>query len=154
MSVTAYSTIVAGSAAELDAAVATAIGGGKQPIGEARVFADRNGNPIRFVQTMIAGSQNLAAADTSTITTNITALQAATPPANVGKATLIAGTKTVATAKATATAVILLTVQALGTVATVQVLTLTRSAGVSFTITSADATDTSVVGWQIIEPAA
>lgn len=70
-----------------------------------------------------------------------------------GKATLTAGTVTVANAKATTTAIILLTVQVLGTVTAPKPIAVTaRSNGVSFTITSSDNTDTSVVGWQIIEP--
>lgn len=70
-----------------------------------------------------------------------------------GKATLVTGTKVVADAKVTATSIILLTVQALGTVTAPKPIAVTaRSNGVSFTVTSSDNTDTSIVGYQIIEP--
>lgn len=72
-----------------------------------------------------------------------------------GVATLVAGTVTVNTTKVTATSRIQLTVQALGTVTAPKAVAVTaRTAATSFTITSADATDTSQVAWQIIEPAA
>ena len=68
-----------------------------------------------------------------------------------GYATLVAGTATVATTYITSTSIVLLTVQSLGTVATPKAVGVTaRSQGTSFTITSSDATDTSVVGWIII----
>jgi hypothetical protein len=71
----------------------------------------------------------------------------------MGTATLAAGTATVSTTAVTATSRIALTVQSLGTVTAPKALAVTaRSAGVSFTITSADATDTSVVAWVLIEP--
>lgn len=70
-----------------------------------------------------------------------------------GRATLVTGTVTVANTSITATSIILLTAQVLGTVAAPKPLAVTaRSNGVSFTITSSDATDTSVVGYLIIEP--
>jgi len=74
--------------------------------------------------------------------------------ATMGVATLVGGTVVVSTTKVTATSRITLTIQSLGTVATPMAIGVTaRTAGTSFTITSADATDTSVVGWQIFEPA-
>lgn len=74
--------------------------------------------------------------------------------ATMGLATLVAGTVVVATTKVTATSRILLTAQALGTVAAPKAIAVTaRTAGTSFTITSADATDTSTVAWEIVEPA-
>lgn len=74
--------------------------------------------------------------------------------ATMGVATLSAGAVTVNTTKVTANSRILLTVQSLGTVAVPMAIGVTaRSAGTSFTITSADGTDTSVVAWVIIEPA-
>lgn len=70
-----------------------------------------------------------------------------------GKATLATGVKVVNDAKVTTTCIILLTTQVLGTVAAPKAIAVTaRSAGVSFTITSADNTDTSIIGYQIIEP--
>lgn len=71
-----------------------------------------------------------------------------------GIATLVAGTVTVNTNQVTATSRVQLTVQSLGTVTTPKAVGVTaRVAGTSFTITSADNTDTSVVAWTIIEPA-
>lgn len=73
--------------------------------------------------------------------------------ARSGAATLVAGAATVSTTEVTASSRIQLTVQSLGTVAAPQAVGVTaRSAGTSFTITSADGTDTSVVAWMIVEP--
>lgn len=69
-----------------------------------------------------------------------------------GRATLVAGTVTVANTSITATSIILAQHQTLGTVTAAKILTITRSAGVSFTLTSTDNTDTSVIGYVIIEP--
>lgn len=69
-----------------------------------------------------------------------------------GTTTLISGVKVVADTSITANSVIVVTAQSLGTVTTPKTLAVTaRSVGVSFTITSADLTDTSVVGYHIIE---
>jgi hypothetical protein len=74
--------------------------------------------------------------------------------AKMGTATLVAGTATVATTAVTANSRIFLTAQSLGTVAVPQALAVTaRTAATSFVITSADATDTSVIAWHMIEPA-
>lgn len=74
--------------------------------------------------------------------------------ATSGVATLAAGTVTVPTNKVTANSRIQLTVQSLGTVTAPQPVAVTaRTAGTSFTIRSADATDTSTVAWLIITPA-
>lgn len=74
--------------------------------------------------------------------------------AKQGTATLVAGTVTVSNTSVTANSRILLTVQSLGTVTSPKAVAVTaRSAGTSFTITSADVTDTSVVAWEIFEPA-
>ena len=74
--------------------------------------------------------------------------------ASMGRSTLVAGTVTVNNTLVTATSEIFLSVQSLGTVAAPKAVAVTaRTAGTSFTITSADATDTSVVAWHIIEPA-
>lgn len=73
--------------------------------------------------------------------------------ATMGICTLVAGTCTVSTTKVTANSRIFLTVQSLGTVALPTVVGVTaRSAGTSFTITSASVTDTSVIAWEIVEP--
>jgi len=71
-----------------------------------------------------------------------------------GVATLVAGTVTVSTTKVTANSRIFLTPQSLGTILRPTGLGVTaRVAGTSFTITSMDITDTSTVGWLIMEPA-
>jgi hypothetical protein len=73
--------------------------------------------------------------------------------ATLGVATLATGTATVSTTKVTANSRIFLTVQSLGTVTAPKAIAVTaRTATTSFVITSEDATDTSVVAWQIIEP--
>jgi hypothetical protein len=74
--------------------------------------------------------------------------------ARSGVATLVTGAAVVANTSVTATTRIQLTVQSLGTVTAPKALGVTaRTAGTSFTITSADATDTSVVAWFLVEPA-
>ena len=71
-----------------------------------------------------------------------------------GLATLSSGTKVVASTAVAADSRIQLTAQTLGTVTAPVALAVTaRSAGVSFTITSADNTDTSTVAWLIVNPA-
>jgi hypothetical protein len=72
--------------------------------------------------------------------------------AKQGIATLVAGTVTVSNTSITATSRIQLTVQSLGTVTAPKAIAVTaRVAGTSFTITSADNTDTSVVAYEIFE---
>lgn len=74
--------------------------------------------------------------------------------ARLGVTTLVAGTSVVANTSVTANTRIILTIQSLGTVAAPKAVAVTaRVAGTSFTITSADATDTSVIAWHLIEPA-
>ncbi len=74
--------------------------------------------------------------------------------ASMGVATMVAGTVTVSNTLVTASSRIFLTIQSLGTVTAPKAIGVTaRTAATSFTITSADATDTSVVAWHIVEPA-
>ncbi len=74
--------------------------------------------------------------------------------ARMGVATLVAGTVTVSNTSVTASTRIFLSVQSLGTVSIPRAVGVTaRTASTSFTITSEDATDTSVVAWHLIEPA-
>jgi hypothetical protein len=74
--------------------------------------------------------------------------------ATAGVATLVAGTVVVSTTKVTANSIIILTPQILGTITRpVAVGVTARTAGTSFTITSQDVTDTSIIGWVIVEPA-
>ncbi len=69
-----------------------------------------------------------------------------------GVATLVLGTVTVGEATVTTSSRIMLSIMSLGTVAAPKALGITaRVASTSFTITSADATDTSVVAWLLIE---
>jgi hypothetical protein len=73
--------------------------------------------------------------------------------AKQGTAVLAAGTVTVANTAVFASSRIFITAQSLGTVATPQALAVTaRIPGTSFTITSASATDTSTVAYEIFEP--
>lgn len=75
------------------------------------------------------------------------------PPTRNGLATLVAGTVVVNTTAITASSRVLLTGQALGTVTAPSALCASaRTPGTSFTIKASQATDTSVVAWQIIEP--
>lgn len=74
--------------------------------------------------------------------------------ATMGVATLVLGVATVSTTKVTANSRIFICPEALGTIASPVALAVTaRSAGTSFTITSANLTDTSTVAWVIMEPA-
>lgn len=73
--------------------------------------------------------------------------------AKQGIATLVAGTVTVANTTITANSRIFLTGQVLGTVALPQARDVTaRVVGTSFTVTSANATDTSTIAYEIFEP--
>lgn len=69
----------------------------------------------------------------------------------MGVATMVAGTIEVANTSVTANSRIFLTVQAAG--GTQGHLSITRTAGTSFTITSTSNLDTSTVAWEIKEPA-
>lgn len=74
--------------------------------------------------------------------------------ARMGTATLSSGTATVSTTAVSEASRIFLTIQSLGTVTSPKSVAVTaREAGTSFTITSSDATDTSVVAWMIVDPA-
>lgn len=74
--------------------------------------------------------------------------------AAMGVATLVLGTVVVTNTRVTANSRIQLTAQTLGTVTVPQALAISaRTAGTSFTILSSNLTDTSVVAWQITEPA-
>jgi hypothetical protein len=68
-----------------------------------------------------------------------------------GTVPLTGGAAIVSTTAVTATSLIFLTSQALGTVAAPSALAVTaKSAGVSFTITASQATDTSTIAWMIV----
>jgi hypothetical protein len=71
--------------------------------------------------------------------------------ASAGTAVLVAGTVTVSTTAITASSIVILTCQVLGTVTVASALTKgTVVAGTSFVINSAVITDTSTIGWLII----
>ena len=73
--------------------------------------------------------------------------------ASIGTATLVAGTVTVNTTAVTANSAIFVTILTKGTITLpVAYDAQTRVAGTSFTITSANVTDTSIVQWWIVEP--
>lgn len=67
------------------------------------------------------------------------------PVQNVGNATLVAGTVTVANTAVTASSELFLSRKTIG--GTTGTLSYTVSAGVGFTITSSSNTDTSVISW-------
>lgn len=70
-----------------------------------------------------------------------------------GTATLIGGTVIVNNTKITANSIVILTNQSLGTVVIPSSYSISaRIPGTSFTILASDPTDTSVIGWFIIEP--
>lgn len=74
--------------------------------------------------------------------------------ATFGRITLTGGTAVVSTTKITSISNVQLSTQSLGTVTAPKAIAVTaRTAGTSFTITSADNTDTSVIAWWIVEPA-
>ncbi len=74
--------------------------------------------------------------------------------ATMGVATLVLGVVVVNTTKVTANSRIFLTHNTLGTITVpVAVAVTARTAGTSFTITSANLTDTSTIAWVILEPA-
>ena len=71
---------------------------------------------------------------------------------NSGTATLVGGTVTVSTSDVTSTSRIFLTIQSLGTVTVPKSIAVTsRVNNTSFTITSEDNTDTSVIAWMLVQ---
>lgn len=75
--------------------------------------------------------------------------------ARQGVTTLVLGTKVVANTSVTVNSRIFVGIQSLGTVTAPKAIAVSaRTAGTSFTILSADLTDTSVIAWEIFEPAA
>lgn len=67
-----------------------------------------------------------------------------------GSVALVGGTKNVPTTAAVTGAVICLTIVSLGTVTDPMPMYVTINNGVSFDITSEDATDTSTINWAIV----
>lgn len=66
-------------------------------------------------------------------------------------AVLVGGTLTIANTSVTNNTVIIPVITALGTVAAPKALYVTKNAGVGFTVTSSDATDTSTFSWYMVE---
>lgn len=103
-----------------------------------------------------AGTETITGTKTFTgsLVANRRSTQEGGAAATMGVAVLVAGTVVVPTTRVTATSRIQLTAQALGTVTIPQALAVTaRTPGTSFTMTSADATDTSTVAWELVEAA-
>lgn len=100
----------------------------------------------------IAGTETITGAKTFTSTATLSKLAIPTGTnASAGTATLTAGTVTVNTTAITASSIVFLTVQSLGTVTVASALSVgTITAATSFVINSAVLTDTSVIGWMII----
>jgi hypothetical protein len=74
--------------------------------------------------------------------------------AKMGVATLVGGTVVVSTTAVTATSRVFLSGQSLGTVTAPSALIVSaRTPGTSFTILASQATDTSVIAWELVEPA-
>ncbi|HEY8985452.1 MAG TPA: glycosyl hydrolase family 28-related protein [Streptomyces sp.] len=89
--------------------------------------------------------------DGSLVVTGKTIVPSGGAAARMGTATLAAGTVTVTTSAITAASVVQLTIQTPGgTVGSVYVNA--RTAGTSFVIKSTSSTDTSTVGWRILDP--
>lgn len=125
--------------------------------GTAAEWADADASDGEAAPTLAAGEVGIVT-DTGAIVVGDgakTVAQLATGVGQVrrGKTTLVAGTKAVLDASVTANSVIVATAQVLGTVTAAKAIAVTaRVAGTSFTLTSSDNTDTSVVGYLIIEP--
>lgn len=73
-------------------------------------------------------------------------------PVKITTVTLVGGTKVTADTSIAAATVILPVLRTLGTVAAPKFITVTRSNGVSYTLTSTDGTDTSTFDVLIIQP--
>jgi hypothetical protein len=131
------------------------------PIGQFRMLNATDTGPVIKIEN--AGTGNYITADSAFSVTKGADIKSQVAGgglylkegtnATMGTATLVTGVKVVNTTKVTANSRIFLTTQSLGTVAAPKAVAVTaRTAGTSFTITSADATDTSVIAWMIVEP--
>ena len=102
---------------------------------------------------LVTGDIDVASGDVDVQTAGLGLAVAEGSNAKQGVATLVAGTVTVANTSVTANSRIQLTEQALGTVSVPSALCVSaRVAGTSFTILASQATDTSVVAYEIFEP--
>lgn len=107
-------------------------------------------DPAAFTRTA-TGAYSVVSADLRVATPGRGLRVAEGANAKLGVATLVGGTVTVANTSVTANSRIFIQRQAAG--GTLGNITYTKSAGVSFTINSSSATDTSTVDWHIVEPA-
>ena len=125
-------------------------GAGFGAAGNFEIFDETN-NEYRLILEHATGAMDLYGSLTMPVAG--TGIQvAAGTNATVGTCILVAGACTVTTNKVTNTSIVLLTEQSLGTITTPAVVAVSaRTPGTSFTILSSDITDTSVVGWVIIE---
>jgi hypothetical protein len=116
--------------------------------GGANLTSSASGSTVTIdLDTSISGLTSVSSTGVTAGKLNVTA----GANASIGQATLVLGTKTVTTNKVTTNSIIFVTVSSLGTVVAPQAMLVGNIVdGVSFDITSADATDTSVVNWLII----
>lgn len=111
---------------------------------------------VNFAAPPALGSGTPAAVSSTILThgkENYTTLASTTSAGalSAGSVALVGGTATIASTAVTANSLIRISVQALGTVTTAKAVAATaKTAGVSFVLTSADATDTSTIFWEII----
>lgn len=106
-------------------------------------------DPVAFTRT--TGAYSAVSADVRIATVGKGLKVAEGTNGKLGSSTLVGGTVTVANTSVTASSKIFIQRRVAG--GTLGNITYTRSAGVSFTINSSSATDTSVLDWHIIEPA-
>lgn len=112
------------------------------------------GSETESFRVVSGGGVTVSHGALSVVTTGFGLKVAEGSNAKQGTATLVAGTAVVSNTSVTANSRIFLTAQSLGTVSIPTALAVTaRSAGTSFTITSANAIDTSVIAYEIFEPA-
>jgi len=116
-------------------------------------FTIQDGNQVYTINnTLDDGSGKMIVKGNLTLNTAGAKLNIATGSnASIGSVALVAGTATVSTTAVTASSLIFLTCQVLGTVTVASALSIgTVTAGTSFVINSAVVTDTSRIGWWII----
>lgn len=150
-----YSNILGGRL-NLSSGVFSLVGNGKQNSATTTYSTIINGvnNKISGIfSTITAGSGITSSLVNSNIAENYAVVTGGTNP-SAGVAVLVAGSAVVSTTKVTNSSLIFITVQSLGGISSpVGVDITSRTAGTSFTITSASILDTSRVAWWILEPA-
>jgi hypothetical protein len=136
---TTYSTVINGAINKVTGSYSTIINGTQNIISGQR-------------STLINGSGITSSLSNVAIAQNYAIVTGGTNP-SAGVVTLVGGIKTINTNRVTNSSLIFVTVQQLGGIATpVGVAVTARTAGTSFTITSASILDTSVVAWFLLEP--